>query len=64
MNQRNEWRCRSCQALLGVARGAQLDVRHKLAHYLVRGRVTAVCRRCSTSNEMTTEVLASAMKTE
>ncbi|MFH1690268.1 MAG: hypothetical protein ABIE42_08525 [Candidatus Eisenbacteria bacterium] len=49
-----EWRCRECSALLGVERGAHLNLRHKGAQYVVDGgdyNVIAVCRSCSTINE-------------
>ena len=49
-----EWRCRSCGALLGVCRGDAVEVRYKAAAYVVRGELTAVCRRCGTTNRFNT----------
>ena len=49
-----EWRCRKCETLLGVERGARLHLRYKQAQYVVDGgdySVIAVCRNCSTVNE-------------
>ena len=45
-----EWRCRSCSALLGVARGGEVEVRYKTAAYRVRGELTTHCRRSSKFN--------------
>lgn len=50
----HEWRCRSCGALLGVCRGDAVEVRYKTAAYVVRGELTAVCRRCGTTNRFNT----------
>ena len=49
-----EWRCKKCETLLGVERGARLHLRYKQAQYVVDGgdyNVIAVCRNCSTVNE-------------
>jgi RNase P subunit RPR2 len=49
-----EWRCKKCNTLLGVERGARLHLRYKQAQYVVDGsdfNVLAVCRNCSTVNE-------------
>ena len=49
-----EWRCKECETLLGVDRGARLYLRYKQAQYVVDGSdysVIAVCRNCSTVNE-------------
>jgi len=49
-----EWRCKECDTLLGVERGARLHLRYKQAQYVVDGgdySVIAVCRNCSTVNE-------------
>lgn len=49
-----EWRCKKCNTLLGVERGARLHLRYKQAQYVVDGgdyNVIAVCRNCSTVNE-------------
>jgi len=49
-----EWRCKECDTLLGVERGARLHLRYKRAQYIVDGcdyDVIAVCRNCSTVNE-------------
>lgn len=50
-----EWRCKECDTLLGVERGARLYLRYKQAQYIVDGdyAVLAVCRNCSTVNERT-----------
>ena len=47
-----DWRCRTCSTLLGVARGDEIDIRYKTAHYTVRGEATAYCRRCGTDNHI------------
>jgi RNase P subunit RPR2 len=50
-----KWRCTECDTLLGVERGARLHLRYKQAQYLVDGgdyNVIAVCRNCSTVNEL------------
>ena len=49
-----EWRCTSCGALLGVARGSEVEVRYKTAAYRVRGELTTHCRRCGTLNRFDT----------
>jgi RNase P subunit RPR2 len=48
-----EWRCKECDTLLGVERGARLHLRYKQAQYIVDGdyAVLAVCRNCTTVNE-------------
>jgi len=49
-----EWRCKKCDTLLGVERGARLHLRYKQAQYVVDGddyNVIAVCRNCSDVNE-------------
>jgi RNase P subunit RPR2 len=48
-----EWRCKECDTLLGVERGARLYLRYKQAQYIVDGdfAVLAVCRNCTTVNE-------------
>ena len=48
-----EWRCKECDTLLGVERGARLHLRNKQAQYIVDGdfAVLAVCRNCSIVNE-------------
>ena len=46
-----EWRCRTCGTLLGVERHGRLHLKYKSAQYVVTGAVTAVCRRCETTNE-------------
>jgi len=51
-----EWRCKECDTLLGVERGARLHLRYKQAQYVVDGEdyaVLAICRNCSTVNERT-----------
>ena len=50
-----EWRCKECDTLLGVERGARLHLRYKQAQYVVDGgdyNVIAVCRNGSTVNEL------------
>ena len=50
----HEWRCKECNALLGIARGGRLHLRYKEAQYVVDGEdysVIAVCRNCSKVNE-------------
>lgn len=49
-----EWRCKECDTLIGIERGARLHLRFKQAQYIVEGgdyNVIAVCRNCSTVNE-------------
>jgi hypothetical protein len=48
-----DWRCPSCQALLGVEREGELHLRYKTAIYVARGPVRAVCRRCHQVSERT-----------
>ena len=50
-----EWRCRSCGALLGVARGGEVEVRYKTAAYRVRGELTTHCRRCGALSRFVTD---------
>ena len=47
----HEWRCRRCSTLLGVERQGRLHLKYKTAQYVVTGPVTAICRRCETTNE-------------
>lgn len=46
------WRCTSCDALLGVRRGERIELRYKTACYVVRGEVTARCRKCGATNTL------------
>ena len=49
-----EWRCKECDTLIGIERGARLHLRFKQAQYIVDGcdyNVIAVCRNCSMVNE-------------
>lgn len=55
-----EWRCQRCMKLLGVQQQGRLVIRYKVAEYVVQGRVTAVCVRCSTLNELDTHARAHA----
>ena len=50
-----EWRCKQCDTLLGVERGAQMLLRYKQAQYVGGGEytVTAICRNCSATNDRT-----------
>lgn len=50
----HEWRCKKCGLLLGVARGAEVEVRYRDLFYVVRGAVSAECRRCGCTNEIST----------
>ncbi len=50
-----EWRCASCDALLGVFDGERLDLRYKTAVHKVRGDVASRCRRCGTQCQFTTQ---------
>ena len=47
----HEWRCRTCGTLLGVERQGRLHLKYKSAQYVVTGPVTAICRRCESTNE-------------
>ena len=49
-----KWRCRACNALLGVHRSDVVEVRYKAAAYAVRGELTTECRRCGTTNRFDT----------
>ena len=57
-----EWRCRCCGALLGIADEDRIELRHKAALYRVRGEVTTHCRRCGTPSQFTTRNLNSFAK--
>jgi len=48
-----EWRCRSCGTLLGVERQGRMHLKYKMVQYVVTGTVTAVCRRCTETSEIT-----------
>jgi hypothetical protein len=48
---RAEWRCLECGKLLGVRRGAKLQVRVQGHDYLVSLPVEACCRGCGTHNQ-------------
>ncbi len=48
-----EWRCQACGTLLGLERQGRLHLKYKTAQYVVTGRVTATCRRCSAENRTT-----------
>ena len=47
---RTEWRCRTCRALLGIAGGGQLHIKHGTVEHWIRGRCEHSCRRCRTLN--------------
>ena len=50
-----EWRCRSCDSLLGVQLGEQVYLKIRRLQYFIRGRafvVMTVCRSCQTVNEI------------
>jgi len=50
-----EWRCRSCEALLGVQLGEQVYLKIRRLQYFIRGQafvVMTVCRACHTVNEI------------
>ena len=47
------WRCRRCERLLGVVRGAELHLRYKEAEHWVSGTCRHVCPRCRTTNVIT-----------
>jgi hypothetical protein len=44
------WRCRSCGALLGMHRQAELHIKYKELHAVVVGAARTTCRRCATAN--------------
>jgi hypothetical protein len=46
------WRCSNCGALLGIRRGERIEIQYKTARYVVRGEVTARCRRCGATNTL------------
>ncbi len=48
------WRCRACNALLGVHRSDLVEVRYKTVAYTVRGELFTDCRRCGTTNHLDT----------
>jgi hypothetical protein len=48
------WRCRACGALLGVARGGELQVKYKDTEvWFIGGTCRRTCRRCGERNEVT-----------
>ena len=51
---RHEWRCPTCDALLGIFDGERIDLRYKTAVYKVRGEVISRCRCCGTPCQFTT----------
>jgi len=55
---KREWRCQECKTLLGIWRRGKMHLQYKKAQYLVRGKVLAVCRACSTINEADSEMPA------
>jgi hypothetical protein len=40
------WRCSRCGTLLGIARGEEMEMKYRDAHYVAQGPVKAICRRC------------------
>jgi len=44
------WRCRSCDALLGVEHDGELHVKHKETEHWISGRCRHACRRCGAMN--------------
>lgn len=41
------WTCRACGLLLGIVRDGTVEIREsKATRYVLRGSVTAECRRC------------------
>lgn len=56
MSQDVEWRCRNCGFLLGLSdpEGRQLRIKYKDLYITFEGgRVSMLCRRCSTPNTLT-----------
>lgn len=56
MAQDIEWRCKNCGFLLGLADPEGKELRIKYKDLYIRfegGRVTMICRRCSTFNTLT-----------
>lgn len=54
-NLRPEWRCTSCDKLLGVSRDGRMHLRFARGHeYLVGYPIQATCRGCGTLNQATT----------
>ena len=47
----NEWRCLECKKLLGIRRGARLQIRVHGHDYAVNLPVDATCRGCRTFNQ-------------
>lgn len=47
----NEWRCLKCKKLLGIRRGARLQIRVHGHDYAVNLPVDATCRGCGTFNQ-------------
>ena len=45
-----EWRCHECNKLLGVRRGAKLQLRFQGHNYLANLPVEAICRGCGARN--------------
>jgi hypothetical protein len=50
--QPQEWRCRCCKTLLGIADGDVIHIKYKQVGFAVRGEVKTRCRRCETPSEM------------
>ncbi|MCA9604730.1 MAG: hypothetical protein KC619_04015 [Myxococcales bacterium] len=44
------WTCRACGLLLGIVRDGTVEIREsKATRYVLRGSVTADCRRCGST---------------
>lgn len=49
-NHGTRWTCRACGLLLGIVRDGALEIREsKATRYVLRGSVTAECRRCGST---------------
>lgn len=49
-NHGTRWTCRACGLLLGIVRDGAMEIREsKATRYVLRGSVTAECRRCGTT---------------
>ena len=57
-----DWRCSACRTLLGLVRGALLEVKYKTAVFEIQGSVTTRCRRCGTPSSFETSAIAPSAK--
>jgi phage FluMu protein Com len=49
-NHSRDWRCRTCNALLGVEAHGELHIKYRDAQHWITGRCRHACRRCGSIN--------------